>query len=159
MAKSFSRIPSDIFPPGVCELTVGYKRRAERRRKIHNSSDIASFAREFLYPDGSMQYSELFFVLFLDRSHQVFAYKLLSSGGMTGTVVDPRLLFQSAILAHSSEIGLCHNHPSGSLEPSEADKVLTKKLAEAGNLLEIPVLDHIIISTEGHYSFCDEGFL
>ena len=159
MAKSFSRIPSDIFPPGVCELTVGYKRRAEKRRKIHNSSDIASFAREFLYPDGSMQYSELFFVLFLDRSHQVFAYKLLSSGGMYGTVVDPRLLFQTAILSHSSEIVLCHNHPSGSLEPSEADKVLTKKLAEAGKLLEIPVLDHIIISTEGHYSFCDEGFL
>ena len=159
MAKSFSRIPSDIFPPGVCELTVGYKRREEKRRKIHRSEDIASFAREFLYEEGSMQYSELFFVLFLDRSHQVFAYKLLSSGGMHGTVVDSRLLFQTALLTHSSQIALCHNHPSGSLEPSETDKVLTKKIAEAGRFLEIPILDHIIISTEGHYSFCDEGFL
>lgn len=159
MAKSFSRTPSDIFPPGVCELTVGYKRRAEKRRKIHNSSDIASFAREFLYPDGSMQYSELFFVLFLDRSHQVFAYKLLSSGGMHGTVVDPKLVFNTALICLASEIVLIHQHPSGCLKPSEADISLTKKIADAGKFLEIPVLDHIILSTEGHYSFCDEGFL
>jgi len=159
MKKRFSRIPSDIFPPGVCELTVGYKRRAEKRKKIHSSLDIASFAREFLYEEGTIQYSELFFVLFLDRSNQVFAYKQLSSGGIVGTVVDSRLLFQTALLCHATEIVLVHNHPSGSIEPSESDKRLTKQISDAGRLLEIKVLDHIIVTTDSYYSFSDDGFI
>ena len=159
MKSSYSRIPSDVFPAGVCELTVTYKRRSEKRRKMHRSEDIVNFAKEFLYPDGTLEYSELFFVMFLDRSHQVFAYKLLSSGGMTGTVVDSRLLFQTALLCHATEIILLHNHPSGSIQPSDADKFLTRKIADAGNLLEIKILDHIILITDGYYSFSDEGFL
>jgi DNA repair protein RadC len=112
-----------------------------------------------LYPDGTLEYSELFFVMFLDRSHQVFAFKLLSSGGMTGTVVDARLLFQTALLCHATEIILLHNHPSGNVQPSEADKILTRKISDAGKLLEIKILDHIILTTDGYYSFSDEGFI
>lgn len=97
--------------------------------------------------------------MFLDRSHQVFAYKLLSSGGMTGTVVDPRLLFQTALLCHATEIVLLHNHPSSNVQPSEADKFLTKEIADAGKLLEIKILDHIIMTTDGYYSFSDEGLI
>ena len=147
------------MPPGVCELTVSYKRKNERRKKIQSSKDIDEFAREFLYPDGSIEYSELFFVMLLDRSHRAFAYKLLSSGGMTGTVVDPRLLFQTALLCHASVIVLVHNHPSGNTKPSESDMHLTKKIREAGLLLEITVLDHVIITSDSYYSFSEEGFL
>jgi DNA repair protein RadC len=159
MKKGFSRVPSDIFPPGVCELTVGYKRKAEKRKKIHSSLDIASFAREFLYEEGTIEYSELFFVLFLDRSHQVYAYKQLSSGGMTGTVVDPRLLFQAALLCHAYTLILIHNHCSGNIQPSGSDIGLTKQISEAGRLLEIKILDHIILTTDGYYSFSDEGLV
>jgi DNA repair protein RadC len=84
---------------------------------------------------------------------------IISRGGISGTVADPKLIFAAALKASASSIILAHNHPSGSLKPSEADIRLTKKLKEGGLYLEIPVLDHIILSKEGYYSFADEGLL
>jgi DNA repair protein RadC len=100
--------------------------------------------------------SELFYIMLLDRSNQFYAYKLLSQGGLSGTVVDPKLIFQTALLSHASGIVLIHNHPSGNIQPSNEDTILTKKLAECGKLLEIRIVDHIILSKYDHYSFADE---
>jgi DNA repair protein RadC len=85
--------------------------------------------------------------------------KNVSSGGITGTVFDMRLVFKDAILLESTNIILCHNHPSGNLTPSESDKDLTCKTQEAGKLMNIEVLDHLIIAEHGYYSFADEGLL
>jgi DNA repair protein RadC len=83
----------------------------------------------------------------------------VSNGGITGTVADPRLIFIAALKANAVALVLCHNHPSGSLNPSTADRELTRKMAQAGSLLEIKVLDHLILSSESYYSFADEGLL
>jgi DNA repair protein RadC len=157
--KYFSRIPSDIFPPGVCELSVSYKRKTAWREKVSTSLDAANIARTLLYPDGSIEYSERFYIMMCDRSNKIYAYKLVSEGGLAGTVADPKLIFQAALLCHASSIVLIHNHPSGNEKPSDADITLTKKLCECGKLLEIEILDHIILTVESHYSFAEEGII
>jgi len=86
-------------------------------------------------------------------------YYLLSMGGIAGTVVDPKLVFQCALLSCAESIILCHNHPSTNLTPSEADHAITKKIAKAGKLLDITLLDHIIITENSYYSFADHGNL
>ncbi|MBD0333245.1 MAG: JAB domain-containing protein, partial [Chitinophagaceae bacterium] len=83
----------------------------------------------------------------------------VSSGGITGTVADPRLIYTAALKVNAVSLILCHNHPSGSLKPSRADEELTQKIKSAGAFLDIKVLDHLIISSEGYYSFADEGLL
>ena len=103
---------------------------------------------------------EEFWILLLNRGNKVIAKEQISSGGTTGTVVDAKVLFRK-VLSHPSitSIILSHNHPSGNLFPSEADKELTKKLKTAGKTLDIDVLDHLIIGEKGYYSFADEGIL
>ena len=102
---------------------------------------------------------EQFKVLLLNRANKVLGIFEVSSGGSTGTVADPKLIFAAAIKANACGIILAHNHPSGNLQPSQADIDLTKRMKEGGRLLEIQVLDHIIVTTEGYYSFADEGIL
>ena len=85
--------------------------------------------------------------------------EFVSRGGVSGTVVDPKIIFKIAVEHLASSIILCHNHPSGNLKPSDADISLTKKIKEAGALLEIPILDHLIISDTGYFSFADEGLM
>lgn len=159
MKNGFSRIPSDVFPPGVCELTVSYKRKQDRRFKIGSSMDAVELARALLYEEGSIEYAEQFFIMMADTSNHVYAYKLLSQGGMAGTVVDPRLIFQTVLLCHATSLILIHNHPSGNVEPSDADRFMTKKISDAGRLLEIKILDHIILTADNYYSFSDEGLI
>ena len=117
------------------------------------------FARQYFYTQDVIEYVEKFFVLFVDRSNQIYAWKEMSSGGMSGTVADPRTIFQAALLCHATSVAFLHNHPSGNDKPSDADLVLTKKLCEAGKVLEISVLDHIIVTSEGFYSFAEDGLL
>ena len=102
---------------------------------------------------------EEFWTLYLNRANKIIAYDKISRGGVSGTVVDPKLIFKNALKHLASSIILVHNHPSGQLKPSNADISITKKLKEAGNVLEIEVLDHLIISDEGFFSFADEGLL
>lgn len=102
---------------------------------------------------------EQFKILLLDRSNKVLGICEISSGGISGTVVDAKLVFVAALKAHASKIILCHNHPSGNLKPSSQDISLTRNLEKAGEFLDIPVLDHIIITMESYYSFADEGLL
>ena len=100
---------------------------------------------------------EEFWVLSLNRANVVIRASKISSGGLAGTVVDTRMLFKEALENLANSIILVHNHPSGTLKPSEADEYLTKKLIEAGKFLEIPVLDHLIFTDRGYYSFADHG--
>jgi len=98
-------------------------------------------------------------VILLNRANRVIGIFNLSTGGTVGTVAEPKLVFASSILRNASSIILAHNHPSGNLKPSTADTELTKKMKEAGKLLDIPVLDHLIVTSEGYYSFADEGII
>ncbi|MFK7806937.1 MAG: DNA repair protein RadC [Saprospiraceae bacterium] len=100
---------------------------------------------------------EEFWVLLLNRANQVIAKEQISKGGVAGTVVDGKIIFKVAIQELASSIILCHNHPSGNLKPSQADIDITKKLRKAGTALDISVLDHLIVSDKGYYSFADEG--
>src|SRR5664280_1957004 len=103
---------------------------------------------------------EYYKVLLMNRSNAFLGIFPVSKGGLSGTVTDVRLIYQAAIKANASGILICHNHPSGNLNPSESDTKITQKIKEAGNLLDIQLLDHLIITTDGsYYSFADNGLL
>ncbi|WP_298951146.1 DNA repair protein RadC [uncultured Nonlabens sp.] len=123
--------------------------------KITSSNDAFKILQPIL---GELPHEE-FWILLLDNSHKVLEKKNVSIGGITGTLVDTRLVFKKAIEAGAVAMVLSHNHPSGNLKPSHQDKALTMKLVEAGKLLDIKVLDHLIITQQGFYSFADEGLM
>ncbi len=102
---------------------------------------------------------EEFWLLLLNKANEVMARERLSTGGMSGTVVDIKMVFKSALDARASGIIAVHNHPSGNLQPSMADQELTRRLRRAGEMLDLPLLDHLIVSERGYYSFADEGAL
>lgn len=102
---------------------------------------------------------EEFWILLLNRANRVISRERISSGGVAGTVVDAKMIFQKALERMASSVMLFHNHPSGGLRPSQADITLTTKLKSAGKVMDIEVLDHLIISERGYYSFADEGRL
>jgi DNA repair protein RadC len=122
---------------------------------VSSSSDIAQFLRA-KFTDYA---HEKFGVVFLNKSNKINHFEFISMGGMTSTVVDPRILFKKALEAEATSIVLCHNHPSGSLKPSRQDEELTHKIKEAGKYLDIQVIDHLIVSEEGYFSFADEGII
>jgi DNA repair protein RadC len=101
----------------------------------------------------------VFAVLFLNRANKINHFQIISEGGMTGTVADPRIILKKALEENAVSIILCHNHPSGSLKPSRADEELTHKIKEAARFFDIKVLDHLIVSEDGYFSFADEGIL
>src|SRR5690606_28532362 len=107
------------------------------------------------------QYEDLnheeFWIILLNHANQVQSKHLISKGGRAGTVVDAKIVFETALMYESSAIILTHNHPSGTSHPSDPDRILTKKLVEGGKLLDIRVLDHLIFSNNSYYSFSDEG--
>jgi DNA repair protein RadC len=107
----------------------------------------------------TFHWSEEMIILCLNNSNKVVGFYKVSSGGMTGTVVDIRMIFTTALKSLATSIILAHNHPSGILMPSDADKNITRKIKEAGKLMDINLLDHLIITDEGFFSFADEGIL
>ena len=102
---------------------------------------------------------EIFAIVLLNRANAVIHFEVISKGGITGTVADPRIIMKKAIEHEATGMIVCHNHPSGNLQPSRADEAITQRIAEAANLLDIKLLDHLIVSDEGYYSFADEGKL
>lgn len=114
---------------------------------------------QFLEQDLMDLDHEEFWVVFLNRANVVIKKESFSSGGIAGTVVDTRLIFRKALEYLACSIVLAHNHPSGNLEPSKSDKVLTKKIKEAGLLMDITVLDHLIFTNHGYFSFADKSML
>jgi DNA repair protein RadC len=140
----------------VAALELGSRRRGAEvmdRKTIMSSRD----AFELIQMHISDQNYEYFFVILLNQANKIIRTLNISEGGVTGTVVDPKKVFKLAIENNATSIILGHNHPSGSVSPSDQDKKLTTKIKEAGKLLEIAVLDHVIIGTEKYYSFADNG--
>lgn len=126
-----------------------------KKDTVKSSQDIAEFLRAKL----AHKTKEIFAVLFLNRANRVIALETISEGGITGTVVDIRIIMKKAVMHDAISIIICHNHPSGNLQPSRADEMITQKIKEAALLFDIRLLDHIIVSIDGHYSFADEGKL
>jgi len=142
----------------VAALELGRRRQAAQilnKSVIHSSQDLAGYLRTVL-----KDYScEMFGVVFLNKSNKVNHFEIISRGGMTSTVVDPRILLKKALETEATSIVICHNHPSGSLRPSRQDQEITDKLVQAAKYLDIQLLDHLIVSEEGYFSFADEGLL
>jgi len=142
----------------VAALELGRRRHAAsslEKRTIDTSDDIA----RFLHTKLKDYRREVFAVIFLNRANRVNHFEIISEGGITGTIADPRVILRKALEEDAVNIILCHNHPSGSLKPSSADKNLTQKIKEAACLLDINVIDHIIVSEDGYFSFADDGIL
>jgi DNA repair protein RadC len=142
----------------VAAMELGRRRKPEdkiKREQIVTSKDAVDIFQPML---GDISHEE-FWVLFLNRANMVTGKHAVSSGGMTGTVVDPKMVFKAALEAKAVGIILCHNHPSGNVKPSQQDIDLTRKLVAAGKLMEISVLDHVIVAQSGYYSFADEGVM
>src|SRR5438309_1810426 len=138
----------DALPTGVCEVQLSYhpKLKLKDLPKISSSQDAEKYFRQ-VWSD-KINYLEESYLLLLNRANKVLGYLKLSSGGCTGTVIDSKVVFQAALQGNTQGIIIAHSHPSGNTSPSEADKQITRKLVEAGKLLEIPVLDHIILTQE-----------
>ena len=144
----------------VAEIQLTYRSNVKpsQRPKVNSSKDAFEIFCQSWDPD-KIELMEQFKVMLLNRANKVLGIFDLSTGGVSGTVADPKLIFAAAIKSSATSIILAHNHPSGNLKPSESDINLTKKVKEGGKLLEIEVLDHIIVTTEGHYSFADDGLI
>ncbi len=138
-------------------MELGRRRQAVEtlKKNVKTSADIANFFQAQLKD----KLHEVFAVAFLNRANKINHLETISEGGITGTVADPRIILKKALEHNAVNIVLCHNHPSGSLKPSKADEILTKKIKEAAQLLDMTVVDHIIVSEDGYYSFADEGIL
>jgi len=141
-------------------LAVKYSEDVKQSELSNVSSSLnASEILRKCFNNDTFLFQEQFIVLMVNQSNKILGYYNLSTGGLTQTVVDLRLLFSTAINTFSTSIIIAHNHPSGNLKPSEADKAITQKIKEAGKLLDIRLLDHIILTDESYYSFADEGQL
>lgn len=139
-------------------LELGRRRQSAsplQKTIISTSRDIADYLQARLKDYRH----EVFAVLFLNRANKINHFEIVSEGGITGTVADPRVILRRALEEDAVNIILCHNHPSGSLRPSRADEQLTSRIKEAARLLDIAVIDHIIVSETGYYSFADEGLI
>ncbi len=136
---------------------LGRRREAFETEKaiIRSSTDIARHFQAMLKDRAS----EAFVVSYLNRANRLIRTEIISEGGMTGTVADPRIILKKALDLRAVNMVLCHNHPSGNLTPSRADEEITLKLKNAAALLDIQVLDHIIVSQQGYFSFADEGLI
>ena len=142
----------------ITALELGRRRRLEEALvlpKITSSKNVFNFMQPLI---GELNHEE-FWVVYLNNSNKVLFKELLSKGGLTGTLVDVRLVFKKAIELFATGIILCHNHPSGKLKPSMADKSITNKLKLAGETLDIKVLDHLIITENAYFSFADENLI
>lgn len=144
----------------VAEVELVYKTKikASERPKITSSKDMYEVLKQ-IWDENKMEMQEQFKVIFLNRANRVTGVYETSTGGLTGTVADPRLILADALKSLAVSIILSHNHPSGNLKPSRADEELTQKIKAAASYHDIMVIDHIIISSEGYYSFADEGLL
>ena len=143
------------------EIKVSFKRTQipikELQKTVRGTKQVEPMLRAVIGDD--MDFREKFVVLYLNHGHDPIGFYVVSIGGISGTVVDTRLLWSVAHKVCASKIIICHNHPSGQLRPSKADESITKKIKEQGELLEIKLLDHVILSSEGMFSFVDNGML
>ena len=138
-------------------LELGIRRNIADTRKsiVSKSDDVANYLRAKL----EYRKQEVFAIVFLNRGNKITHLEIVSEGGLTGTIADPRIILKKALEHDATAIILCRNHPSGALQPSRADEFLTQKIKQAAAYLDIQVMDHIIVSNEGYFSFADAGIL
>lgn len=140
----------------ICEVQVSYspKRRPKDLPQVSSSSAAYDYALAFW---KDIDYCESFCIMLLNRSNKVLGIRKISDGGINGTVVDVRLIFSTALKGMATSIICLHNHPSGNLLPSDADMKITRKIRDGGNILDVKLLDHLIITPDGYYSMADNG--
>jgi DNA repair protein RadC len=139
-------------------IELGRRRHASQsleKAVIRDSRDVAQYFQTMLQDHKH----EVFAVMFLNRANRINHLEVISEGGITGTVADPRIILRKALEEEAVSLILCHNHPSGNLKPSKSDEELTRKIKEASQYFDIRILDHIIVSEDGWFSFADEGML
>lgn len=143
----------------IAEVEVTYKTKVKNtdRLQIKNSSDTYTVLKDVW--SNKIEFVEEFVLLLLNRANKVLGWVKISQGGVSGTLVDPKVIFSIALQCNASGLILSHNHSSGNLQPSQADINLTRQIKEGGKLLEINVIDHIIITSESYFSFADEGLM
>ena len=149
----------DLKSLRIAEIEVKYSvniKPSERVGITCSKDAAAAFRTVWRQP---LELKECFYAMFLNRANKVLGTLLVSEGGISGCTVDLRSIFSAALKANSSSVIIAHNHPSNQSSPSEADLKITDKIKKAGQLLDIPVLDHIIMLTVGYLSFADDGFL
>ncbi len=145
----------------IAEVSLVYRNKikASERPKVKCSKDAYDLFIQSWNPD-SIEYVEEFKMLLLNRSNTVLGIMSVSKGGISGTITDVRLIYQAAIKANASGIIVCHNHPSGNLNPSDSDIKITNKIKDAGKIMDVQLLDHLIINPESdYYSFADSGMI
>ena len=140
----------------VCEIQAVYKKtNSLNAAKIARSQDVNEWIRK-VYP-VDLQTREACLAVFLNRKNNTIGYQVVGIGGIASCIVDIRVIMQSALLCNATSFILCHNHPSGELKASNADLDITQKLKDAGQVMTIPLLDHLILTEEGYLSLLDEG--
>ena len=122
-------------------------------KAISQSSEVVTYLKNNL----QFESKEYFMILLLNQAHKIIHTEILSEGGITGTIADPRVIFRTALLHGATSFIICHNHPSGQLQPSRMDDLLTEKVKKGANFLDIKLIDHIIVSTEGYYSYAEKS--
>lgn len=144
----------------VAEIELVYKSKVKpsERPQLKSSKESYHLLLQ-TWDQNRIEFVEQFKVILMNRANRVLGIYELSTGSATETVADPKLIFIAALKANASNLILSHNHPSGNLKPSKADEDLTRKIKEAGKFLDIQVLDHVIVTCEGYFSFADEGLL
>ncbi len=148
----------ELYKLTEVELTYKTTHSYNERHKVTTSNDAFKLLRNN-WDENKIELLEQSKILLLNRANQVLGMYHVSSGGTSGTVIDPKQVFAVALKANASGIILAHNHPSGNLNPSDADVKLTNKLCKAGKFMDIAILDHLIITKENYYSFADTGRL
>jgi len=148
----------NLFLNNLAEVKISYSTKvsSKDRPRVRCSRDAYNNSK-LVFPN--LEHREYFYVLLINRQNQILGFNQISMGGISGTTVDIRLIFQVALKANASAMILVHNHPSGNLNPSEADKKITSKIVDGGKLLDISILDHVIISEESYFSFADQNLI
>jgi DNA repair protein RadC len=150
----------DVCKAQIAEIELSYKPlvKLSTLPVIRSSKDIYELLKQ-TWDGNRLEFVEQFKVLLLNRANRLFGIFEASTGCSAGTIADPKLIFAAAIKSNACSIIICHNHPSGNTKPSSADEALTQKIKNAGGFLDIKLLDHLIITGEGYFSFADEGLL
>ena len=144
----------------ISEVRLVYKTKvkASNRPQLKTSRDAFEIFQGS-WDQDSVEHIEEFKLMLMNRANKVLGILTVSKGGISGTVTGVRLILQAAIKANASGIIVCHNHPSGNINPSESDNKITQKIKQSGNIMDIQLLDHLIITTDEYYSFADNGLI
>ncbi len=157
LKNEIKHLKQQLMTKQLNEFTLKVNKSEFKKQRISNQEEAADYIRKFYSDD--IEIYESSFILLLNRANDTIGYAKISQGGITGTVIDTKIVLKYCIDSLASAFILCHNHPSGNLKPSKEDIQLTNKIKEAAKLIECDLLDHIILTSEGYYSMMEGGEL